>query len=82
MLWILALLLTLAAGWFLARALTAGAWNAPRWATFLVELSLGALFGPGLASILYFALVAAHLANQASVFAMLVVLLAASAGLF
>ena len=82
MLWILSLLLTLAAGWFLARALTAGAWNAPRWATFLVELSLGALFGPGLASILYFALVAAHLANQASVFAMLIVLLAASAGLF
>jgi hypothetical protein len=72
----------LAAGWFLARALTAGAWEAPRWATFLVELSLGALFGPGMASILYFAMIAAHLANQASVFAMVVALLAASAVLF
>jgi len=82
MLWILSLVITVAAGWFLARALTAGAWNAPRWATFLVELSLGALFGPGIASIFYFALVAAHLANQASVFAMLLVLLAASVGLW
>ncbi len=74
--------MTLAAGWFLTRALTAGAWNGPRWATLLMELSLGALFGPGVASVLYFAMVAAGVANRASEIGLLAVLLGGSAGLW
>ena len=82
MLWSIAVLISLMAGWFLARALTAGTWSGPRWATLAVELAMGVLFGPGLASILYFALVAARAANRASVFVMLAALLAGSAGLW
>ncbi len=82
MLWPVALTVLLAAGWFVARTLTAGAWPGPRWATALVELSLGALFGPGLASVLYFALVASGMASRGAVVGMLTVLLAAGAGLW
>jgi|SRR5579863_5868131 len=82
MLGLVASVVLLAGGWFVARALTAGAWSGPRWATALVELSLGALFGPGLASVLYFALVAAGMASRGAVIGMLAVLLAASAGLW
>jgi hypothetical protein len=70
--WLSALGLCLAAGWFLARMLTAGARFGPRWAALLFEVSLGALFGPGLASVLYFALVRAGLATEAGVFATLI----------
>ena len=79
MMWTIPFAMTLGAGWLLARGLTAGGWNGPRWATFLVELSLGALFGPGLGSVLYFAMVAAGVANRTSVFAMLLASLGASA---
>ncbi len=79
---IVVVLATLASGWCVARALTAGAWSGPRWASLLVELALGALFGPGLASVIYFALVATGAASRASVIGMLAVLLAASAGLW
>jgi hypothetical protein len=72
---------TLVSGWLVARALTAGAWSGPRWASLLVELALGALFGPGLASVLYSALLAMGAANRASVIGMSVALLAASAAL-
>src|SRR5580693_2037708 len=65
MLWLFALVLCLAAGWFLARTLTAGAYSGPRWAALLFEVALGALFGPGLASVLYFALVRAGVATEA-----------------
>ncbi len=82
MLWLVALAMSLASGWFMARALTAGVWAGPRWATALVELSLGSLFGPGLASVLYFALVAAGAATRGTVLGMLAALLAASAGLW
>ncbi len=82
MLWLAAFTVLLAAGWFVARALTAGLWSGPRWAAALVELSLGALFGPGLASVLYFALVAAGVANRSSVAGMLAGLLAAGVGLW
>jgi len=82
MLWLAAFTVLLAAGWFVARALTADLWRGPRWAAALVELSLGALFGPGLASVLYFALVAAGVANRGSVIGMLAGLLAAGAGLW
>jgi hypothetical protein len=74
--------IALGSGWLLARALTAGAWQGQRWASVLVELSIGSLFGPGLASVLYFALVAAGVASRGSVLGMLVALLAASAGLW
>ena len=82
MMWALLFAMTLASGWFLARALTAGASSGPRWASLLAELALGALFGPGLASILYFALLAMGAANRASAIGMCAVLLAASALLF
>jgi hypothetical protein len=70
---------TLVSGWLVARALTAGAWSGPRWASLLVELALAALFGPGLASVLYFALLAMGAANRASAIGMSVALLAGSA---
>jgi hypothetical protein len=82
MLWLLALTVMLACGWLVARTLTAAAWRGPRWATALVEISLGALFGPGLASLVYFALVVAGVASRGVVIAMLAGLLAASAGLW
>jgi hypothetical protein len=82
MLWLVALTVMLASGWFVARALTAGIGKGPRWAAVLVELSLGVLFGPGLASVLYFASVAAGLAGRATVAGMLAAFLAASAGLW
>ena len=76
MLWVITLLISVAAGWFLARTLVAGAFGGPRWASFVVELSLGVLFGPGLASVLYFVLIAAGAARPGSVVASLGVLLA------
>jgi hypothetical protein len=82
MLWLVVLAVSLASGWFVARALTSGVWAGPRWATALVELSLGSLFGPGLASVLYFALLAAGLATRGTALGMLAALLAASAGLW
>ena len=82
MLWLVALTILLGSGWFVARALTADLWAGPRWATTLVEISLGCLFGPGLASVLYFALVAAGVATRVTVFGGLAALLAASATLW
>ena len=82
MLWLVAFMVLLAAGWLVARALTADLWSGPRWAAALVELSLGALFGPGLASVLYFFLVVAGIANRGSVAGMLAGLLAAGVGLW
>jgi hypothetical protein len=79
MLWQLSFLIALAAGWFLARTLTAGAFAGPRWASGLVEFSLGVLFGPGLASVLCFALVGVGAATQTGILAALAALLAASA---
>src|SRR5579883_1332200 len=78
----LAFALTLASGWLVARALTAGAWTGPRWASVITEISLGAFFGPGLASVLYFALLAAGAANRGSVLGALAGFLAASAGIW
>lgn len=81
-LWVAALAMTLASGWFLARGFTADAWKGPRWASLVAELSLGSLFGPGLASILYFALLAAGVANRVSVLGMLAAMLAGSAAVW
>ena len=82
MLWSLAIVLCLASGWFLARALTAGLFNGPRWASLLGELSIGFLFASGIASILGFALVAIGVAAQASVFALLAALLGLSVAIW
>jgi hypothetical protein len=79
MFWQLSFLLSLAAGWFLARTLTAGAFAGPRWASGLVEFSLGVLFGPGLASVLCFLLVGMGAATQTGVLAGLAALLVACA---
>ncbi|MEO8026309.1 MAG: hypothetical protein ABI823_07535 [Bryobacteraceae bacterium] len=68
--WIVPFVLSLAAGWFLARTLTAGSWRGPRWAAVGVELALAALYGPGLASIGFFALTYLNAANQASAYGM------------
>ncbi len=78
--WTVALALSLTAGWLLARALTRGAFAGPRWISLSIETSLGALFGPGLASILYFFLaMTGGSANVAAVFGMLALLLAVCA---
>lgn len=82
MIWVFILLATLAAGWMAAHALTSSVWTGPRWAALLTELGLGALIGPGLASILYFALVAAGLASQTSAIGLAIMLLAAGAAVF
>ena len=79
MAWQLSFLIALAAGWFLARTLTAGAFAGPRWASGLVEFSLGVLFGPGLASVLCFALVGMGAATQTGILVGLGTLLGASA---
>jgi hypothetical protein len=81
--WIVALILCLAAGWLLARGLTRGAFAGLRWISLSIEASLGALCGPGLASILYFflAMMGAS-ANLAAVFGMLALLLAVCAALW
>lgn len=72
------LLLTLASGWFLSNAVTAQVWTRPRWAFYLGDAALAFLFGPGLASILYFALVIAHAATPGATYGVLGVLCAAS----
>jgi hypothetical protein len=82
MLWILTIAVSLGAGWFLARALTAGAFQGPRWASLLAEISLGALFGPGLVSILAFALVSAGAAKPALVLALMGALFTACAAVW
>jgi hypothetical protein len=75
----LALAICVSAGWFLARALTCGAFGGPRWISVLIEGSLGALFGPGLASVGYFFLSVAGLgASRAGVWTTLFLLLAGS----
>jgi hypothetical protein len=72
MLWILALAMTLASGWFLARTFT-GPVLAP---------ALAVLFGPGLASVVFFFLVASGHATPATTFATLAALAAGSAALW
>jgi hypothetical protein len=74
--WIIALALALVAGWLLARGLT-GRWDGPGWISVLVQIALGGLLGPGLASVLYFFLSLAGLGtSRAGVLVMLVVLVA------
>src|SRR5260370_30827074 len=62
------LLLTLASGWFLSSKVTERLWAGPRWTSYLGNAALAFLFGPGLASILYFALVIAHIATPGAIY--------------
>ena len=79
MAWV-SLAVCLAAGWMIARALTTGLFGGPRWVSLLIEVALGALFGPGLASVGYFFLtVAGAGASRSAIWTILVVLLAGSA---
>lgn len=79
MIWISAFLLTFAAGWFLARASTAALFGRahPR-AGAVGEAGLAVLFGPGLASILFFALNLAGVASTAAILAALALFTAAA----
>jgi hypothetical protein len=79
MLWVLALALSLLAGWLLARALTANVWSGPRWTGMAGRAAMGVLFGPGLASVLFFALTALGAGTRFWAWAMLLGLAAASA---
>src|SRR5262245_47951473 len=80
--WALVLILSLATGWFLVRALTASMWDRPTWATILAQLALGALLGPGIASIAGFTLFAVRAASPASIYAVLALTTAASGALW
>jgi hypothetical protein len=77
MIWV-PLIVSLAAGWLLARTLTRAAWTDSGWMALLGEASLAALIGPGLTSVFFFLLVLSGIASAASVFAMLGVFAAGS----
>ncbi len=81
MIWV-ALILTVSAGWFLSDTLSGRAWTGPRWMSILGEASLATLFGPGLASVLFFFMVTAGVATAPAVFTMLGALTLLSAGLW
>src|SRR5712691_9251675 len=76
------LLLTLASGWFLSNKVTDRLWAGPRWTSYLGDAALTFLFGPGLASILYFALVIAHIATPGAIYGGLAGLFAVSIALW
>jgi hypothetical protein len=81
MIWV-ALILTMGIGWFLSSALLGGAWTGPRWITILGEASLAALFGPGVASVVFFFMVVAGVGTALAVDVMLVALTALSAAIW
>ena len=72
------LVLAFASGVFLALALTPRFQSWPRWASFLYIGGLAALFGPGLASVLYFGLVVMHAATPGAIYGVNGALLAVS----
>ncbi len=83
MTWIPALILALATGWFLSRAGTTPLFRrAHPVAAAAGEAGLAVLFGPGLASILFFALNIAGLANPIAILAGLSLLAAGSGALW
>lgn len=71
----------LATGWCLMEALAPSSGSSPRWIGTLRQLALGALAGPGLASLGFFAMILAGITTAAKFWTMLLVLLAASATL-
>ncbi len=79
MTWVPALILALAAGWFLSRAGTTPLFRrAHPVAAAAGEAGLAVLFGPGLASVLFFALNIAGLANPIAILAGLALFAAGS----
>src|ERR1700687_1279660 len=68
-------------GWLAARWLVGGAWAGPRWSSTLIQISLGALFGPGIMSLVCFLLLAAGITNSATVWGAQAVLMAGAAAL-
>ena len=71
----------LASGWCLMEALAPSSRSSPSWIGALRQLALGALAGPGLASLGFFAMILAGITSASSFWTMLLVLLAASATL-
>ena len=71
----------LATGWCFMEALAPSSGSSPRWIGALRQLALGALVGPGLASLGFFAMILAGITASAKFWTMLLVLLAASAAL-
>ena len=72
----------LATGWCLMEALAPSSRSSPSWLGALRQLALGALAGPGLASLGFFAMILAGITAPDKFWTMLLVLLAASAALF
>jgi hypothetical protein len=68
-------------GWLVARWLLGGAWAGPRWSSTLIQISLGTLFGPGIVSLACFLLLAAGIANSATVWGAQAVLIAGAGAL-
>jgi hypothetical protein len=68
-------------GWLVARWLLGGAWAGPRWSSTLIEISLGTLFGPGIVSLACFLLLAAGVANSATIWGAQAVLIAGAGAL-
>jgi hypothetical protein len=68
-------------GWLVARWLVGGAWAGSRWSSILGQISLGVLFGPGIVSLMCFLLLAAGIANSATVWGTEAVLIAGAAAL-
>ena len=77
-----ALILCMSTGWFLSSALSPTAWPGPRWMMILGEASLAALFGPGLASALFFFMLLAGVGSAPAVLIMLTGVTVLSAGLW
>jgi hypothetical protein len=71
----------LASGWCFMEALAPTSRSSPSWIGALRQLALGALAGPGLASLGFFAMILAGITGAASFWTMLLVLLAVSATL-
>ena len=71
----------LATGWCLMEALAPSSGSSPRCIGALRQLALGALVGPGLASLGFFAMILAGITASAKFWTMLLVLLVASAAL-
>src|SRR5712691_4154971 len=74
-------LAALVLGWLVARWLLGGGWAGPRWSSTLIQISLGALFGPGIVSLACFLLLAAGIANPATVWGVQAVLIAGAGAL-
>jgi len=69
----------LATGWCLMEALAPSSRSSPGWIGALRQLALGALVGPGLASLGFFAMILAGITGAAKIWTLLLVLLSSAA---